>query len=1586
MEHDNGRASLVQSHDTNDDHSHVLSEDEARSISESVSAIVSPAGSHVYSDEDIDNLKRLLDKLLGAASLLGLSHSHTAAILNALCGLLDQYSTSADPQVRLLALNRETWMRAFHIILERSQNHHAKLSRRLLATLTLLLKRQANGTDRAALAEEACACSINAIFTQGDTAYVKLAIQVLEHFLRKHIIWASSMVVLASRAPKGISQVIAARQCKTAAAQSFILKVLEWLEYPDCVPAISRFLPVFVTSFEKERCAESHAPRNGRIGYDLPVWIAPVKLYHEKHPSFLETLGNQVLPHLLRLGERHLKAFLDTLPLHKGWRAGSESCSEADLLFHLLAAKVGMGLKLDGTSGTGIFSEDEAQKFLEQETLSATLLDHGSSSVRNAALSILTVHLTMGRPLTNNTLMRLKSTIPYFHQETAPKARNEFIAEMKKFCKRIEAIARAVPECYATTVAPSQATEVELDMGLAPKDNGDNLQGHTEFMQWYADFLFKELRPTASYQSHITALSILLHLLVTDSFLFDARVALAPKQYISSQYQRAIALLSKPLLEMLFDPFDDVRRISAAALEYILEFGPREGASDGKDVQRCYGIANHLTIVGPIAGSIQPARALFQRSGRAHHADGLGRLLALSHSATKLSAVPHNQRWTWKLLESELEQDVCAARDDLDYAILSIPIHGHLIALRYIISRTLISDLLDASEYDTSVALSQKLPDICRQIWAFVRPLLCADAPEGLNPYSEAISDAHDGVKERLSFCWRALKESSLLMNAIISRFDLESKLWQKDLNRDIHRQLGDLAFQQLAELRHRGAFSTVSQTFASWCVSCINSSIPGIAALPKMFYHVRPAPQTIAGTLACIQQKASAITRRSAGLPSMITGVLSAYPSGDLFNEVVLEMQAIAGEPIDNATEGDAVQLPQVHALNCLKDIFTDTKFGSSSEQHMADTLQMAVACLDCQIWAIRNCGLMLIKALLNRIEGGRNISSTRTSSSNRAFSRLTYDTFTNLPDLTLGLLCSDLTDSGRSNGAGGALQAQKVFPALEVVERFGLPVKYRARIMEAMVYHLEGPVWALRDKAAKALSLIAEESELLNLMSGLLSKDWSSQNALHGRLLHLRWLLGRFGLLIFTARNDMATALLSLLDDAFNNMALCNPCPFTSAAYLDVVADLVDIASRANSDAMILFVRKHSAEVGPEQAVNQKARPNGSSLFEISIKRCQRVFRSYLLPEADVRRASPDLQELAWPLEGPQQQDKNIRFLGLGVRTKLAQAPGSSKPLADLAAWTRCLILAGKEQSDVPTRLASVCSMNNFFETPIASSRVRVSSAEMLQVYLALYDTLIDDDEEVREEGAKVVSSLSFVRHRESGNNIGIYGLSPPAAKKALQLYLVREYRQSSEFWAEACLRLTGLIAHLEISAKVPGPDHDTLGTGGQPLHYQIKVLKENSVYQLYEEATRQQNVVFEEEKQNLYMDPGREAQVWADVLCRLQLSICPINDLVPYLRAWTISGMRFFEGVFENIDKGESSPTNSVLGVSSKADVYALIYRVVLATKVIIHHQERGFWGGSSGKAVSLAQLRRLLDTGKKAQLHDLLLHEMDEICKS
>ena len=153
-----------------------------------------------------------------------------------------------------------------------------------------------------------------------------------------------------------------------------------------------------------------------------------------------------------------------------------------------------------------------------------------------------------------------------------------------------------------------------------------------------------------------------------------------------------------------------------------------------------------------------------------------------------------------------------------------------------------------------------------------------------------------------------------------------------------------------------------------------------------------------------------------------------------------------------------------------------------------------------------------MLFKALLKRLNGGTDTSSTKASSSHRRFSQLAYEKYPNLPDLLLGLLRRtpiQIVVSGKASNP--TMQAHRVFPALEVIERSGIPSQQQGRFLDALQYYNESPDWSIREKVAKALSLSVSENRIIEEVTTLLAPSWKNQNALHGRLLRLRFLLAR-------------------------------------------------------------------------------------------------------------------------------------------------------------------------------------------------------------------------------------------------------------------------------------------------------------------------------------------------------------------------------------------------------------------------------------------------------------------------------------------
>lgn len=95
--------------------------------------------------------------------------------------------------------------------------------------------------------------------------------------------------------------------------------------------------------------------------------------------------------------------------------------------------------------------------------------------------------------------------------------------------------------------------------------------------------------------------------------------------------------------------------------------------------------------------------------------------------------------------------------------------------------------------------------------------------------------------------CRLAQDLDSSLLRALISP-ECFSVLGEKDYNRRLSK-LGDLCFVQLAELRHRGAFSTVAQTFALLSRQCAVSKDSGCRSLTLKWYNVSAKSSAIVET-----------------------------------------------------------------------------------------------------------------------------------------------------------------------------------------------------------------------------------------------------------------------------------------------------------------------------------------------------------------------------------------------------------------------------------------------------------------------------------------------------------------------------------------------------------------------------------------------------------------------------------------------------------------------------------------------------------------------------------------------------------------
>ena len=345
----------------------------------------------------------------------------------------------------------------------------------------------------------------------------------------------------------------------------------------------------------------------------------------------------------------------------------------------------------------------------------------------------------------------------------------------------------------------------------------------------------------------------------------------------------------------------------------------------------------------------------------------------------------------------------------------------------------------------------------------------------------------------------------------------------------------------------------------------------------------------------------------------------------------------------------------------------------------------------------------------------------------------------------------------------------------------------------------------------------------------------------------------------------------------------------------------------------------------------------------------------------------------------------------------------PKSERTLIRLTKWVRSLVLVASEANtlddgrvccgtrnaphDLTTRMAAVLSIGNFFKSLRNASSTLNSSPELLAIYLTLHDTMIDDDEDVRAEGAHIVSSL--ILSLSSEENTGHYdvSLSPPAAKHRLLAFLIAEYNKSERLWAEGLVRISGYLpcAYIEPRLGLFG-DHNW-----KAVRHFGQLLESHEFRKDYDKLVREQtkNAVFEVEKQNLYVDSVLEIDTWVDVVRQMQ-SEGDCSQAEDQFRAGRVSDSMciWATNSLYSLCQVMLIDKDIIPVLSSKAEVFTLVYKVV-AIAGYCHY----LWKMDSSKQRPSdwqtirnlqAYLKAARNIGENAtRLHPVLLTKMDEV---
>lgn len=201
------------------------------------------------------------------------------------------------------------------------------------------------------------------------------------------------------------------------------------------------------------------------------------------------------------------------------------------------------------------------------------------------------------------------------------------------------------------------------------------------------------------------------------------------------------------------------------------------------------------------------------------------------------------------------------------------------------------------------------------------------------------------------------------------------------------------------------------------------------------------------------------------------------------------------------------------------------------------------------------------------------------------------------------------------------------------------------------------------------------------------------------------------------------------------------------------------------------------------------------------------------------------------------------------------------------------------------------------------------------LLPSLLALYDTLLDDDDEVREIGA---SGVSIILGRS---------LVPLAAATEFAGWLSRTYADSELLHKTIIRRITGVHYHF--------------------LEYGLQQPDTRPVAEQLHEASKEDNALFMEEKQNLFIDEVREMKTWAAALRSAGGALG--KQTAARLLPWVLDGLARLTEAAKKDD--------GAFGWTAKPGVFTLCMSVILGARALISRCR------SEGKGESAEAITRL-----------------------
>ncbi|XP_075781546.1 tRNA (32-2'-O)-methyltransferase regulator THADA isoform X2 [Pelodiscus sinensis] len=948
------------------------------------------------------------------------------------------------------------------------------------------------------------------------------------------------------------------------------------------------------------------------------TWVSPLLLVLcEGNPDQTTYVIDYYLPKLLKCSPDSLSYMIKILQASADANIGSYNTRGAlgALMACLRTARAHGHLKFTDIMRDGLLSIECVKQGLV----------HQHNQVRIDALGLLCETHRSTEILSMEEMQLILFFITYNLNSQSPAERQQICSLLKKFFCRIQESSQVLYKLE------QNKTKQDIIKESAKRDHFAALQQYKDFMSSICDKLFEALFPGSSHSTRFSALTILGSI---------AEIFSVPEGQTQAIFQLAHKIDSthiQTLIQCFASTFEEVKVL---AFELLMKLHDVLDLQDSENLHLLFQAAMDLSI------STKPydcVTASYLLNFLIHHKRLLSVCLKNQQVAHALqededmsaSTKEKNTLAVIKYLLANLEQEIFQAEKSLLQAAASFPMYGRVHCIIGALQQLSLNNLTLMTEWRQMVA---KLILMSYRLSAVVAPIVQSSSPEGLipmdtdsetagrlqmilnelqprdtNDYStEAkISKEHHKVdlkkmtddkpaknvcteirgKEMqtcdvtaqmvLVCCWRSMKEISLLLGMLCKLLPSQTVSESSDglITVEQVTNIGDYFKHHLLQSRHRGAFELAYTGFVMLTEIFSRCTNESLRTLPQQWLY-----GVLEEIKSCDPSSKLCATRRSAGIPFYIQALLASEPKKSKTNLLKMTMNELISLAVQ-VNESPNI-IPQVHALNILRALFRDTRFGENIMPFIADGIQAAILGFTSPVWAVRNSSTLLFSTLITRIFGVKR-GKDENSKKNRMTGSAFFSLFPALYPFLLQQL--EVVASTMDSETGELKLHPSLFLLLLILGKlYPSPMDgtYSALSMAPFVPFImrcgHSPVYRSREMAGRALVPFVMINQIPHTVQSLLNglPDHTApcirQNSVHGKLLQVFHLLGSYLESKHRNNSDLQQALVDIITFVRAKVWLAkrqNPCLVTRAAYLDVLIVLSDYLGKSGRKGTELF-----------------------------------------------------------------------------------------------------------------------------------------------------------------------------------------------------------------------------------------------------------------------------------------------------------------------------------------------------------------------------------------------------------------------------